>query len=168
MQVPAAIATSAPEARVGPALKQAGLDSMFAAVITADDVHRGRPDPEAYLYAAQQIGRPPARVVVVGNSNQVGCDGSAAIDMHPVLVLLPEAYHAGWLQCAKLGRVGPCIACFADLKACDQAKPAVWGCGGNAVRIKVPKARDRICWILESTPLRWQVWFVSSLLQQML
>ena len=44
----------------------------FDAIVTAEDVHRGRPDPECYLYAAQQIQRPPLRCVVVGNSNQVG------------------------------------------------------------------------------------------------
>lgn len=70
-QVPAALATSAPEARVKPALAKAGLDEKFAAIITAEDVHRGRPDPEGYLFAAQQIGRPPSRTVIIGNSNQV-------------------------------------------------------------------------------------------------
>lgn len=69
--MPAALATSAPEARVKPALAKAGLDEKFAAIITAEDVHRGRPDPEGYLYAAQQMGRPPSRTVIVGNSNQV-------------------------------------------------------------------------------------------------
>ena len=44
---------------------------VFDAIVTAEDVHRGRPDPECYLYAAQQIQRPPLRCVVVGNSNQV-------------------------------------------------------------------------------------------------
>jgi 5-amino-6-(5-phospho-D-ribitylamino)uracil phosphatase len=52
---------------VVPTLDRLGLTGEFEAVVTAEDVYRGRPDPEAYLYAAQQIGRPPARCVVVGS-----------------------------------------------------------------------------------------------------
>ncbi|KAK9819089.1 hypothetical protein WJX81_002466 [Elliptochloris bilobata] len=69
-QVPAALATSAPEARVRAALHGGGLDDLFMAVVTSEDVSRGRPDPEPYLLAAQQIGRPPVRCVIIGNSNQ--------------------------------------------------------------------------------------------------
>ena len=43
-----------------------GLTDTFGAIVTADDVYRGRPDPEAYLLAAQQLGRPPVRCVVIG------------------------------------------------------------------------------------------------------
>lgn len=67
--VPVAIACSAPDARVRDTLQQLQLQDTFGAIITADDVYRGRPDPESYLLAAQQLGRPPARCVVIGNSN---------------------------------------------------------------------------------------------------
>lgn len=50
---PLALVSSAPEARVLPALEQAGLSPRFDAIVTADDVYRGKPDPEGYLYAAQ-------------------------------------------------------------------------------------------------------------------
>ena len=57
-----------------PALEATGLEHVFQSVVSGDDVYRGRPDPEAYLYAAQQLGRPSVRCVVIGNSNQVrGC-----------------------------------------------------------------------------------------------
>ena len=55
-----------------PALEATGLEHVFQSVVSGDDVYRGRPDPEAYLYAAQQLGRPSVRCVVIGNSNQVG------------------------------------------------------------------------------------------------
>lgn len=71
VQVPAGIVSSAPEVRLKPALAATGLEHNFQTVVTADDVYRGRPDPEAYLFAAQQLGRPTVRCVVVGNSNQV-------------------------------------------------------------------------------------------------
>ncbi len=65
-QIPVGIACSAPEARVRDTLDTLGLTPTFGAIVTADDVYRGRPDPEAYLLAAQQLGRPPVRCVVVG------------------------------------------------------------------------------------------------------
>lgn len=68
--VPMALACSAPEARVRDTLDRLELTGSFSSIVTAEDVYRGRPDPESYLYAAQQIGRPPARCVVIGNSNQ--------------------------------------------------------------------------------------------------
>lgn len=67
--VPVAVASTAPEVRVKAALEEVGLTSTFGAVVSGEDVYRGRPDPEAYLYAAQLIGRPPLRCVVIGNSN---------------------------------------------------------------------------------------------------
>lgn len=70
-QVPAGVVSPAPEACVRPALQATGLEHTFQSVVTGDDVCRGRPDPEAYLYAAQQLGRPSVRCVVIGNSNQV-------------------------------------------------------------------------------------------------
>jgi HAD superfamily hydrolase (TIGR01509 family) len=69
-KVPAALATSVPEARVKPAIQALGLEGAFAGIVAAEDTYRGRPDPEPYLLAAQMLGRPPARCVVVGNSNQ--------------------------------------------------------------------------------------------------
>ena len=71
VQVPVAVACSAPEARVQPVLETTGLAPALEAVVTAEDVYRGRPDPEAYLLAAQRLQRPPVRCVVIGNSNQV-------------------------------------------------------------------------------------------------
>ncbi|EFN55532.1 hypothetical protein CHLNCDRAFT_23377, partial [Chlorella variabilis] len=68
-QAPLALVSSAPEQRVLPALEAAGLQGRFDAVVTADDVHRGQPDPEGYLYAAQKMQRPPLRCVVIGSSN---------------------------------------------------------------------------------------------------
>ena len=54
-----------------PVLEATGLAPALEAVVTAEDVYRGRPDPEAYLLAAQRLQRPPVRCVVIGNSNQV-------------------------------------------------------------------------------------------------
>ena len=91
---PVALVSSAPERRVLASLEQAGLGERFEVVISADDVYRGRPDPEGYLYAAQRMGRPPLRCVVVGTSNlsveaahEVGMQCVAVAGRHPVFEL---------------------------------------------------------------------------------
>lgn len=50
-------------------IKSLGIWSYIDAVISADDVHRCAPDPEAYAFAAQQLDRPSFRCVVIGASN---------------------------------------------------------------------------------------------------
>lgn len=67
--VPVALVSTAPEARVHRILSETGVANEFETVVCAEDVYRGRPDPEGFLYASQRISRPPARCVVVGNSN---------------------------------------------------------------------------------------------------
>lgn len=69
MQIPIAVASATRGDALMESLQRAGLASYCAAVISGDDVAAGRPDPEPYLRAAYDIGRPPARCVVVGASN---------------------------------------------------------------------------------------------------
>lgn len=66
---PCALACAEPAAAVTGALKEAGLDGFFSEVVTAEDVQRGIPDPEAALLAASRLARPPARCLLVGCSN---------------------------------------------------------------------------------------------------
>lgn len=68
--VPVALVSSAPEQRVHAVLRETGTEGDFETTICAEDVHRGRPDPEGLMYASQRIARPPSRCVVIGNSNQ--------------------------------------------------------------------------------------------------
>lgn len=91
---PIALVASAPERRVDSILEASGLAPRFEVIVTADDVYRGKPDPEGYLYAAQRIGRPPVRCVVVGTSNlsveaahEVGMKCVAVAGRHPVYEL---------------------------------------------------------------------------------
>ncbi len=41
------------------------IASYFQAIVSAEDVHRGKPDPEVYLLAASRLGAPPDRCIVV-------------------------------------------------------------------------------------------------------
>ncbi len=92
VQVPVALACSAPEARVQPALEAAGLLPQLAAVITAEDVARGRPDPDGILYAAQQLQRPPIRCVLVGARPPVPVRHTAAVCIgEPVVSMLLDS-----------------------------------------------------------------------------
>ena len=59
-----AVATSATGATARSRLKAAGLPSP-SVLVSADDVRRGKPDPEPFVRAAAELGVPPARCIVV-------------------------------------------------------------------------------------------------------
>lgn len=67
--VPIALATWHPEAKVLSGLQKLSLRHYFDAIITAED--SGAAEVEfSYLVAAQKIQRPPVRCIVVGESNK--------------------------------------------------------------------------------------------------
>jgi HAD superfamily hydrolase (TIGR01509 family) len=59
--IPLAIATGGPRALVGPRLEALGIRGWFDAIVTADDVIHGKPDPEPFLLAASLLGVDPTR-----------------------------------------------------------------------------------------------------------
>src|SRR2546425_1202491 len=63
-RVPRAVATSASRYDADRLLGETGLRERFDAVVTAEDVRRGKPDPEVYLLAARRLGIAPARCLV--------------------------------------------------------------------------------------------------------
>lgn len=82
---PVALVSSAPERRVMSVLEESELAQRFEVVVTGDDVYRGRPDPEGYLYAAQRMSRPPLRCIVVGSSN-LSVEAAHEVGMQCVVV----------------------------------------------------------------------------------
>lgn len=64
--IPWAIATSGNEAGARPALDLLGAPG--AVLVTRDQVRYAKPDPDLFLVAAERLGVPPARCVVVGDS----------------------------------------------------------------------------------------------------
>ena len=66
--VPCAVATSATRFDTDRLLGRLGLLDRFAAVVSADDVRRGKPDPEVYLLAARAIGIEPLDCLVFEDS----------------------------------------------------------------------------------------------------
>jgi len=60
-----AIASSAPRENVDTVLAVIGLLSCFQAIVSAEDVTLGKPDPQVFLTAAARLGSQPARSIVV-------------------------------------------------------------------------------------------------------
>jgi HAD superfamily hydrolase (TIGR01509 family) len=63
-----AVATSASERRTRFTLDRLQLTRHFAAIVTANDVPKGKPDPAIYFLAAEQMGVSPKNVVVIEDS----------------------------------------------------------------------------------------------------
>jgi beta-phosphoglucomutase len=60
-----AIASSAPRENVDVVLAVIGLAPCFQAIVSAEDVTLGKPDPQVFLTAATRLGSAPAQSVVV-------------------------------------------------------------------------------------------------------
>lgn len=75
-----AIASSAPGANVTMMLHVAGLDGLLDAVASAEDVTIGKPDPEIFIKAAERLGVPPSRCIVVEDA-AAGVEGARRAGM---------------------------------------------------------------------------------------
>jgi HAD superfamily hydrolase (TIGR01509 family) len=62
--VPCVIGSSTHRANVEVSLRVLGFENFFAAIVTAEDVTLGKPDPEVFLTAASRIERQPDKCVV--------------------------------------------------------------------------------------------------------
>jgi len=62
--LPSAVATSGSRSRVEQTLKSLNLCKRFRAVVTGNDVARGKPDPDLFLLAAQALQVDPGRILV--------------------------------------------------------------------------------------------------------
>ena len=60
-----AIASSAPRENVDTMLDVLGLAPFFQAIVSAEDVKLGKPDPQVFLTAAARLGSAPAQSIVV-------------------------------------------------------------------------------------------------------
>ena len=61
-------------------LEAVGLRQWFDAVVAAEDVSVGKPDPEVFLRAAAMVGVPPGRCVVVEDAPH-GVEGARRAGM---------------------------------------------------------------------------------------
>lgn len=84
--VPIAVGTSAPRENVDLVLDGGGIRPFFGAVVHADLVQRGKPAPDIFLRAAELLGLPPERCVVLEDA-PMGVRAAKAAGMAAVGVL---------------------------------------------------------------------------------
>lgn len=66
--LPYGVATNAPRENAEAMLHAIGLRARFGVVVTVDDCARGKPAPDPFLLAAQQLGADPARSLAFEDS----------------------------------------------------------------------------------------------------
>lgn len=84
-----AIGSSAPRGNLELILDLTDSRAFFDVVVSMEDVHRGKPDPEVFLAAASRLGVPPARCAVFE-------DAPAGV----------QAARAGGMKCVAVSFVG--------------------------------------------------------------
>lgn len=83
--IPHAVASSSSRENIEGALDAARLANAFDAICTAEDVHAGKPAPDIFLFAAQQLGLLPSRCIVIEDA-PVGVSAGKAAGMKVVAV----------------------------------------------------------------------------------
>ena len=86
-KIPAAIATATDIQRTEDYLGRVGLLGRFSRIVCAAMVESGKPKPDIYLYAAQQLGLPPQECMALEDSPNGVRSASAA---GCVTVLVPD------------------------------------------------------------------------------
>lgn len=78
-----AVASAAPRANIDAILEALSATHIFQAIVSAEDVHHGKPDPEVYLLAASRVGVPPERCIVVEDA-VAGVEGAHRAGMRSI------------------------------------------------------------------------------------
>jgi len=78
-----AIASAAPRANIDAVLDALSAAGRFQGIVSAEDVHHGKPDPEVYLTAASRVGVPPDRCIVVEDA-VAGIEGARNARMRSI------------------------------------------------------------------------------------
>jgi beta-phosphoglucomutase len=84
-----AIGSSAPRENLDLILHLTGIEHYFSVLVSAEDTQRGKPDPQVFLVAADRLGIPPARCLVLE-------DAPAGV----------QAAKAGGMKCIAVSFVG--------------------------------------------------------------
>ena len=87
-----AVVTNKATRFVRPHLDKAGILRFFDAIVGGDDAHAKKPDPAPVIMAAQRLGVPVSRMLMVGDSIN---DAQAARAAGCPVVLLPHGYNEG-------------------------------------------------------------------------
>jgi HAD superfamily hydrolase (TIGR01509 family) len=108
---PLALATSAIKAEAGLIMREFNLEPYFKAMVTAEDVTRGKPDPQVFWLAARRLGVAPEHCLVVEDST-AGVEAAKAAGM--ACLAITSSYGRRQLSQADL-----IIDSFVGLQACE-------------------------------------------------
>jgi beta-phosphoglucomutase len=87
-RVPVAVVSGAARAEIEPVLEAAGLAGLFRAIVPAEDVAAGKPDPAGYLRALELLdGGLEASAVLVFEDSEAGIASAKAAGMRCIAVL---------------------------------------------------------------------------------
>jgi HAD superfamily hydrolase (TIGR01509 family) len=89
--LPTAVATSSHRGYLENILGRYDLLGRFTFFLTAEDVDRGKPDPQIYLKAAERLGFEPKEILVCEDS---GAGAAAAVAAGAVVVAIPHRHSA--------------------------------------------------------------------------
>lgn len=78
-----AVASSAPRENIDAVLAVIGLASRFQAIVSAEEVTHGKPDPQVFLTAASRLGSAPAECIVVEDA-PAGIEAARRAGMHSI------------------------------------------------------------------------------------
>jgi HAD superfamily hydrolase (TIGR01509 family) len=110
--VPCAVASSTERLNITFALDRMGMSHEFKAVVAGEDVENGKPDPEVFLTAANELGADPERCVVFEDAH-VGIEAGLAAGMkviavsttHPAETLQDAHLVVGGLDDLSIGKI---------------------------------------------------------------
>jgi HAD superfamily hydrolase (TIGR01509 family) len=98
--IPCVIASSTHRENITTTLDVLGFGDFFSAIVSAEDVKRGKPDPEVFVTAAARIGAAPGQGIVFEDA-LVGISAAHAAGMRVVAVTTTEPReklgHADWV-----------------------------------------------------------------------
>ncbi len=80
-----AIGSSTARANIDLVLEELGLKSFFQTIVSAEEVRRGKPDPEVFLKAADRMGVLPSQCVVIEDA-PAGIEAGKRAEMKTIAV----------------------------------------------------------------------------------
>lgn len=102
--LPLGLASSSPRRVIQAVLEVVGLEGAFRAIVSGEEVGRGKPAPDVYLMAAGRLGVEPERCLVVEDSRNgvlaakaagmtvaaIPCPATSQDDFTPADLVLPD------------------------------------------------------------------------------
>jgi len=89
-EFPLGVASSSNRPLIEAVLERAGIADLFAAVVSSEEVARGKPAPDVYLEAVKRLGVEPVRCAAIEDSSN-GIRAAHAAGMR--VLVLPNAHY---------------------------------------------------------------------------